>query len=108
MPTDSRFRQILRIYGFDPARPGLVEVRFFAEDATLIATKQVALTNVHQDPRFPTYGEIAWLTGELPEIAAEDRVRIEIVPLTPGLRLWAFVSVTNNETQHVTVVTPGR
>lgn len=24
----------------------------------------------------------------------------------PGLRFWAFVNVTNNETQHVTTITP--
>lgn len=35
-----------------------------------------------------------------------DTVRAEIEPLTEGLRYWAFVSVTNNETQHVTTITP--
>jgi hypothetical protein len=32
--------------------------------------------------------------------------RIEIEPLTPGSRFWAFASITNNETQIVTLVTP--
>ena len=31
---------------------------------------------------------------------------VRVTPLTPGLRIWAFVSVTNNETQHVTTITP--
>ena len=32
--------------------------------------------------------------------------RIEIEPLTPGSRFWAFASLTNNDTQIVTLVTP--
>lgn len=31
---------------------------------------------------------------------------MSVVPLTPGLRIWGFVSVTNNETQEVTLVSP--
>src|SRR5260370_32300719 len=48
----------------------------------------------------------AGVTSTLPELQGVDRVRIEITPATDGLRLWAFVSVTNNETQHVTVIAP--
>jgi len=29
-----------------------------------------------------------------------------VEPITPGSKIWAFVSVTNNATQHVTVVNP--
>jgi hypothetical protein len=32
--------------------------------------------------------------------------RIEITPLTEGSRYWSFVSLTNNDTQIVTLVTP--
>lgn len=31
---------------------------------------------------------------------------LEIEPVTPGLRYWAFVTVTNNATSHVTTITP--
>jgi len=31
---------------------------------------------------------------------------VEIAPLTPGLRIWALLSVTNNDTQQVTIITP--
>jgi hypothetical protein len=27
-------------------------------------------------------------------------VRIELEPITPGLQYWAFISITNNKTQH--------
>ena len=32
--------------------------------------------------------------------------RIEVTPLTPGSRFWAVVSIANNDTQVVTLVTP--
>lgn len=34
-----------------------------------------------------------------------QKVRVEIEPLTPGLKYWAFLSVTNNKTQHFYTVT---
>jgi hypothetical protein len=29
-----------------------------------------------------------------------EKVRIELEPLTEGLEYWALISVTNNKTQH--------
>ena len=105
VPTDSRFRDTLRVYGysgmvdqvtvriFDPALPQpLVEIHF-----TLQATN---------DPqRFPSYLQIDPLSYS--QVAPPDRVRIEVESAsTPPKPIWAFVSVTNNETQHVTVIAP--
>lgn len=39
-------------------------------------------------------------------LVGETSLWIEVVPITPGLRIWAFVSVTNNDTQQATLVTP--
>jgi len=55
--------------------------------------------------RSPGYAEI----GDLSQIAPlgnASRLAVEVEPLTPGLRIWSFVSVTNNETEHVTIITP--
>jgi hypothetical protein len=35
-----------------------------------------------------------------------ETLRVEITPLRPGLRFWAFATVTNNQTQQFTTVTP--
>ncbi|HEX7150887.1 MAG TPA: IPT/TIG domain-containing protein [Thermoanaerobaculia bacterium] len=45
--------------------------------------------------------------GSMPELAGHDRIRITV---NGGVfnPLWAYVSVTHNETQHVTLVTPQR
>jgi hypothetical protein len=47
------------------------------------------------------------LTEELfPGLSGAGNVRLEITLDSPDQRLWAFVSVTNNVTQRVTIVTP--
>ncbi len=38
------------------------------------------------------------------ELHDAQKVRIEIEPQTTGIRYWAFVSVTNNETQQITTL----
>ena len=64
---------------------------------------------IEQRPQSPLfdlgYAEIANL-ALLPELSAADRIRIEVTPLVTGLRFWSYVSVTNNETQHVTTISP--
>jgi hypothetical protein len=40
---------------------------------------------------------------------AHPRVRVEATPtFIPAPPVWAFVSITNNTTQQVTTITPGR
>jgi hypothetical protein len=41
----------------------------------------------------------------LPMLQGKERIRLEITSDAPELRYWAFVSVTNNETQHITIIT---
>jgi hypothetical protein len=48
--------------------------------------------------------DITSLLGE-PK-AWPETARIEVTPLTPGSNFWAFASITNNDTQIVTLVTP--
>ena len=47
------------------------------------------------------------VTISVPAFAAKEKV---LLPLSfngeVAGRLWAFVSVTNNETQHITTITP--
>jgi hypothetical protein len=48
------------------------------------------------------------LLAVFPNLANQGPLRIEIAPESPSdvRSLWGFVSVTNNETQHVTVISP--
>lgn len=47
----------------------------------------------------PSYAAVADVTAGLPS----GRVGVQILGNVP---LWAFATITNNETQHVTVVSP--
>ena len=38
--------------------------------------------------------------------ASVESVRIDLTPVTVGTRIWGYASITNNVTQHVTLVTP--
>jgi hypothetical protein len=123
VPVEQRFRQSLRFYDPDARSDARAIVRFYrvtptidtTYDATnpprsdtLLGQRTIALQIEQRagGPMFDLgYAEISNLAG-LPELQGVDRVRIEIEPATSNLRLWAFVSVTNNETQHVTVLTP--
>jgi len=55
----------------------------------------------------PSYAEDPIEINFGPVLLAKDAaVRVEVTPMTPGSRYWAFVSATNNTTNHVTLVTP--
>ena len=106
-------RETLRIYDFDGPADRVVAVRFFKDDASEAAVEtQVTLRTFPAAvidpvyPEVPGYAQIGNFVRAFPELVGASRVRIEILPVTPGLRFWAFVSVTNNETQHVTAVLP--
>jgi len=110
IPVDARFRQTLRIYDPDSVE-SLVEVRAYAMDGTFLAGRNVRLQSANPCPAFQPCAsdDPAAATLDLlaffPEAAGQQRVSVDIRPLE-GQRLWALATVTNNQTQHVTVITP--
>ena len=113
IPSDSRFRRTLRIYSLDSAATD-VSIRQFVEPeqsvlagvvlgpfADTLAGETTVHLNAGLSPVQPAYAEL----GELP-FPADGTVRLEIRPLSPGTRIWAFLSLTNNETQAVTIIAP--
>jgi hypothetical protein len=109
VPTDERFRQTLRIYDWDGNRGEAFRLRIRNRQG-IVLTDEVLTPIPAPDPLFqphlPGYTEVSWLAGTYPQIMTEEQVTLEISPVNPAVRFWAFVSVTNNETQHVTTVTP--
>lgn len=115
VPIDPRFRQTLRIYDPDARGDGEVRVRFFiTTSASPIFERRLPLevppgNSVREVaiglPVQPGYSELNNF-AELIQHAPIVNLRIEITPLTPGLRFWAFVALTNNETQQVMTLTP--
>jgi hypothetical protein len=110
IPADSRFRQSLRIFDADSVEAN-VQVSVFAMDGTFLAGKSVLLHSANPCNRYepcasddPAYAMVD-LTALFPEVAGQQRVRVSLSSIYPD-RLWAFVTVTNNQTQHVTVIAP--
>lgn len=116
IPNQANLRLTLRLYALDSAA-GQVLVRIFeqrkqviihessqlAADA-LIAERSVTLGAPSSEldaANYPAYAQVA----DLP-MPPTPLARIDIVPLTPGMRIWAFASATNNSTQQVTVISP--
>lgn len=105
VPGDAQFRSRLRVYSIDP--PKVVSVRLFTMTNP---AEQVAALLLFMDPPtadFPAYGEID-LDPIIRKASKPGPFRVQIEPnlLTTSPAYWAFVSVTNNQTQNVTVVTP--
>jgi hypothetical protein len=111
IPISSLFRQTLRIYDTAPS-PSRFNVRVYeftqGRGGTLLASATVeATTDETGDFRdLPSFGQIADLSSLFVTNGSDSAVRVEVEPQTSGSLFWAFVSVTNNATQHVTLVTP--
>lgn len=111
VPLDHRSRIALRIYGPD-SEAIVAQVRVYAvgdakpplAQANVLLKAPACMTDPC-DAAIPSFGMIADLEQAFPQIAQFDRVRVEVEPTGP-FRFWAFASITNNATQHVTLVMP--
>lgn len=108
---DPGFRQTVRIYGLDGTTFGKVQVRAYD-----LVTEEL----VYDEPMWlwplsderndqgqalrPSFSMECDLSSDLP--ANGHQIRLEIEPLSEGLKFWAFVSVTNNRTQHFYTIIP--
>lgn len=103
IPIDARFRNTLRIYaltnniGYVNATIGTELVQIPLQPATDLYT--------------PAYGSFTDfpLPGELPAGQNTIDVIVDVPRLgvyLPPMPIWAFVSVTNNETNRITTITP--
>ena len=111
VPLDAAFRLTLRVYDVTPSPASFVvrvyEMREGVDASVLLVTNVVATSPETGEFRdLPSYGEIGDLSAQLPAGTAPRALRIEVEPKTAGSRFWTFVSITNNATQHVTLVTP--
>ena len=107
IPLASRFRQSLRVYDLSATSATNVLVQYYSMTSGALLkeyTLQLAL-RFPGDPYDPAYAELN-LFGEAPELAGVDRIRVRISPTSATQRVWAMVSVTNNVTQELTIISP--
>jgi hypothetical protein len=118
IPRDARYRYHLRIYSL---QSGDVTVRTFEESSAIPNAETgvpddlqlgVSTLNLRNTARqfvtsYPSFGEITTIPGLSggDDGDDDDFVRID-VSAGPGMRVWAFLTITNNVSQEVTVVSP--
>jgi hypothetical protein len=106
VPNDPRYRVTLRLYNLESAP--LFGLRIYTNVSSgPVVTKPIALT-ADAGLRNGAFAIINDLLAAYPEIAGFGPLRVEI---DPGIRngyksAWGFITVTNNDTQHVTVFSP--
>lgn len=115
LPTDPKFRVRVRIYDFDGRPDARLLVRVFSAfkglEIGVLGTAEILLTpptsSINTDAKYkPGFGQISDVLLDFPAARSAGRLGVEIVPLTPGLRYWAFATVTHEETQFVTIINP--
>lgn len=121
IPNDPRFRVHLRVYDFFPRLGSRVRIVGYQIDESVTEPPHVPqeflpLFDVERDlvPYIPDGGGfeilgIGYSFLDLREVTIAPtvgRLGIRVEALSNDTRFWAFASVTNNETQHVTVLTP--
>ncbi|HVE73226.1 MAG TPA: hypothetical protein VNI54_17795 [Thermoanaerobaculia bacterium] len=101
VPLDPRYRVKLRIYAFDTeAFATFVDVQRGKTFSGFPLQYHRACTGL-ACAATPAYAEV-----DLPPGNEGERVNLHISQATAGSLTWAFATVTNNETQQVTIVTP--
>ncbi|HJQ39759.1 MAG TPA: IPT/TIG domain-containing protein [Thermoanaerobaculia bacterium] len=101
VPADPRFRNTLRIYADAAVK---VQLQLARDAVDFIEVREIDIP-APKNKFDPSYVQI----GDLPANAGP--LRITITPPQPGqpgfyTALWAFISVTNNDTQLITTIRP--
>lgn len=87
----------IRIYAADETEPRVDVVRELVREGSRTTTSALLAMR-------PAYAQTE--LAQLGSLAGMESLRVEVEPLDPGVRLWAFISIVNNETHHVTIVSP--
>jgi hypothetical protein len=115
IPVQPSSRAMLRVYGIDPASLTSIHVKGYSEDSGVANTQVLDMTvplSVVQTlyaqggnpiALRPPVAEV-YLNGVVGSPLAS--LRLELDPVGPAVRIWAFVSVTDNANQAVTLRTP--
>lgn len=109
VPMSDAARVTLRIY--DPDDTGAsarVTVRIYDVEDRVVSVREVALSPSGYSapgglPFAPSFAE---LLVDVAGTNPEEPVRVEVQPVTAELRIWAFITITDNATNRVTVVWP--
>jgi hypothetical protein len=110
VPVETRYRARLRVYNYDDGNGREVAVTILSRQGAVLVTTDVTLSGFEDcfDPpclaERPAFAVLD--LDQIPALRGHNLVDITLDSWTGDGRIWAFVSVTNNETQAVTLYTP--
>ena len=104
VPADPRFRVALRLYGIDDVRGVVLRIHAMDDTSSNVLVQKVTLRPPSYRSGSATFGYVGDLLTHYPQIVGKGPLHLEVD--ANGARVWGFISVTNNETQHVTVISP--
>ena len=92
VPTDARYRTLLRVYGYGTFDTGVTVS--FRDDATgeLLGTRTLQLQSGYVQTPIDSFA------------GTHPKLRVQVT--ADASLIWAFVAITNNATQQVTTITP--
>ena len=116
-PADPNFRTTLRVYSL-PNQIASVRIRTFQEPPPTFGSPQgssvlmnetvVTLVAPPNMPSATLHGPSIVVNNPLQGQSTSDgvRYRMTVQSLTAGVRIWALLTVTNNQTQRVAAIAP--
>lgn len=115
IPTGPAIRSTLRVYDRKRLPGSEVLAEFLDGDGTVIASRRLSVDHTpgfddedisDEFPRHPGFDWISDITGEFPLLMEEESFNIRLTPSSEDMSYWGFVSITDNTSQHVLLVTP--
>lgn len=109
IPVDPRFRLLLRLYEMNhPASTSFTVRVIDADSGASLVQRRVDLAPAEVNMLRPAYAQVSDIFNGLPANVTRVRVEVEpdISPAPPAVAFWGFVTVTNNTTQELTVISP--
>lgn len=105
VPMDARYRIRLRVYAFDESANQEMSVRLTTDERNTRTESALRLSrtcaSAAQCAAIPYSVERVIAPSDTPNARANFYLDI---PHAPDVLLWGFISVTNNKTQHVTII----
>jgi hypothetical protein len=112
VPIDTAYRATLRVYDPDRRQQAPVIIRHLDENGHTIGENRRPFDSLATFtvtpallPLRPAYLEVDLGAEGAQLLGRSARISVQVEGSVPGQRLWAFVSVTNNQTQQITVLT---
>jgi hypothetical protein len=114
IPVSVNYRYTLRIYEADGVSGTEAKVDVFDEDASAAPLTSSVVTLTNPQPflrttvlRFPIFPAYVQIDLSPPAVLYPLRaMRVDVTPVDSTRRIWAFLSITDNASHHVTIVAP--